>query len=504
MKMRKTKVISSKSMTKLEGLAYAKGSRELEFMENAGISIAKWVESFVEEKKLSRVVTLLVGKGNNGGDAYVAGLKLLEKGFRVKAFHVYNIDQCGPLCCHQKERFEKVGGTVFFVHKENELSFGLEGIILDGLVGTGFKGKLDEVLTDVICRANASRLSILSIDIPSGVCGNTGEVGTCAIQATATIYLELPKLGFFLKDGWNYVGRLLKGEFGLPASFLSEVEPEAFLVEEQDKEFYPLLLPKISRKRNKYEAGYVIVVAGSYKMVGAGILASYAALKSGAGIVRWYYPEGLDCLVLGTPWEIIKEPFVQESDYIKEMQKAKSLIIGPGMGREKEEEKKIKSILSKCKIPLVIDADALFFLAKNPSAAIPSQAVLTPHTGEMNRLLESHNLIGKNIIESCQSFVEKKNTTLLLKGAPNILFATKEVPLILPFGNPGMATAGAGDVLSGMLGALLAQGQSPAQAAFFACYLHGMAGDIAAEEKTVFSMTASDILESIPKVFSSL
>ena len=171
------------------------------------------------------------------------------------------------------------------------------------------------------------------------------------------------------------------------------------------------------------------------------------------------------------------------------------------MGRNKEEERKIKKILSKIAIPSVIDADALFFLAQKPSFEIPKQAILTPHTGEMKRLLKAHDLLEKDLLSGCQLYVEKKQTTLLLKGAPNILFSPQETPLILPFGNPGMATAGYGDVLSGALGALLSQGLTTRSAAILGCYLHGKAGDMATKESSFFGITASDILHFLPKAF---
>ena len=495
--MKKIKVVSAKSMIKMEGLAYAQGYHELEFMEAAGNSIAELTETFVKASQISRVVTLLVGKGNNGGDAYVAGRKLLEKGFQVKAFHLYHIEKCGPLCCSQKEKFEQAGGFISFIYDEDKISFGQEGVILDGLVGTGFKGKAEGELLDIISKANASTLPILAIDIPSGVCGDTGSVGSSAIKATATIYLELPKLGFFLKEGWDHVGKLMQGKFGLPAIFLDQIEPEAFLVEEVES------LPVLERSQNKYDAGYVLTVAGSLSMVGAGILSSYAALRSGAGIVRWFYPREIEELIVSAPWEIIKEPFIDEYCFSKELDRARALIIGPGMGREKSEGKKIKKILSRCRIPSVIDADALFYLAKHPSCNIPAKALLTPHKGELKRLLEAHSLLEKGFLSGCQAFVRKKKMTLLVKGAPNFLFSEDAIPHILPFGNPGMATAGSGDVLSGVVAALLAQGMPVHQAASLGCYLHGKAGDIAAEEKTPFCMTASDILHYLPQAFAS-
>ena len=498
--MEKIKVVSAKSMTKIEGIAYTQGCHELEFMENAGISIACYVEIFIQNSKLDPVVTLLVGKGNNGGDAYVAGLKLLLKGFRVTAFHLYPMDLCSPLCRHQKERFEGAGGVVNFVQSGFLPSFGLKGVLLDGLVGTGFKGSAEGLLAEVIRAANLSSLPILSIDIPSVLCGNTGAVGSVAIQATSTIYLELPKVGFFLGEGWNHVGVLVKGEFGLSSDLLSQVKPEAVLVNREDPQLR--FLSTIKRSRNKYDAGYVLTIAGSVSMTGAGILSSYAALRSGAGIVRWFYPPEIELLITSTPWEIIKEPLHHLGRLSEEMKRAKALLMGPGMGRDKGAKKQIKEALSKCKIPLIIDADALFFLANNPSFEIPSQAILTPHAGEMKRLLEAHNLFNEPLLEGVQEFVNRKKATVLLKGAPNFLFTPGEVPLILPFGNPGMATAGMGDVLSGLLASLLAQGLSPAKAAIIGCYVHGVAGDLAASKKGFFGLTASDVLESLPEALS--
>lgn len=483
-------------MIKIEGLAYAQGHQELDFMERAGISIANEIEKFVLENNLARTATLLVGKGNNGGDAYVAGLKLLEKKFQVRAFHLYSMEQSGPLCREQKERFEKAGGRIDFVQEGKEVFFAADGVIVDGLVGTGFKGKAEGALVDIICKANHSKLPIIAIDIPSGVSGDTGEVGSVAIQATATIYLELPKLGFFLGKGWNHVGKLIRGEFGLPPALIDQVPPDAFLIEEGGN------LPVLERSRHKYEAGYVITVAGSSSMSGAGILSSYAALKSGAGIVKWFYPPELEFLGATTPWEVIKEPFENEMVFFKELERAKALVIGPGMGREKQERKKVKQILSECKIPCVIDADALYFLSKYPFWTLPAQSLLTPHLGELHRLLEAYAIQEGSFLSRCQALAEKKKVSILVKGGPNFLFSPREVPSILPFGNPGMATAGSGDVLSGVLAALLAQGMPVREAAILGCYLHGMAGNLAAEKYTPYCMTASDILTFLPQAFA--
>jgi ADP-dependent NAD(P)H-hydrate dehydratase / NAD(P)H-hydrate epimerase len=502
--MTNIRVVTAKEMARIEGMAYAAGFQELDFMENAGTAVACIVDQFIQINHLSGAVTLLVGKGNNGGDAYVAGVKLLEKGYAVNACHIYSLDQCGPLCRQQCERFEKAGGKIHFVHKQHEIIFPKEGLILDGLVGTGFKGKAEGALAESIEMANASSLPIVSIDIPSGVCGNTGKVGSVAIHACLTIYLELPKLGFFLEQGWAHTGQLVMAQFGLPESFVQEAQAEAYLASDKKAD----LLPRITKSRHKYEAGYVLAIAGSPTMAGAGILSCESALRSGAGLIRWFYPQGMETLISSAPWEIMKEPW-DGKDFRRifdESKKATAYLIGPGLGRDHRIKKVLKRFFNQCDRPCVIDADALYFLSQHPRMDLPKDCLLTPHVGEMKRLLSTFSLDQEeeNWLVRCQKYAEEKKTTVLVKGSPNFLFAPDTLPQIMPFGNPGMATAGSGDVLTGVLAGLVAQGMSPVKAAELGCFLHGLAGDIAAEKQTYYSMTATDILNSLPQAFAKL
>jgi ADP-dependent NAD(P)H-hydrate dehydratase / NAD(P)H-hydrate epimerase len=491
--MQKVKVVSSKSMAEIEKIAIEEGCDELLFMEEAAASIVDFLEDFIAKKKLKKIVTILAGKGNNGGDGFVAGVKLLEKGYTVKVISIYPIKELGSICRKQQERFSSLGGEI------SPICAIEEGVILDALVGTGFKGGAKGELAEGIFLANHAQLPIISVDIPSGLCGSTGKVETVAIEATATVYLELPKIGFFLQQGPDHVGLLAKGTFGLPPVYIEKVEPTAFLVE---KEGIASLLPSLSKTRNKYLAGYVIALAGSPSMMGAGTLLSHAALKSGAGIVRWFYPEeGKDAFFPTLP-EVIRSPItISLAPLFKEMERGSCLVVGPGMGREKIAFKQIKQVLSKANLPVVIDADALFFLSKNPSFHLPLDSVLTPHMGEMKRLLGKEE---EDFLSACQRYVDGKNVTLLLKGSPNFLFRPQEPPSILPFGNAGMATAGSGDVLCGVIAAFLAQGLSPKHAALLGCFMHGLSGDLAAKDKTQFSMTASDLVEYLEKAFSYL
>lgn len=487
------KVISPSDLIKIEKKACQEGCSEEEFMEKAGREIANNIEVWMQRHNLPKQVCLLAGKGNNGGDGYVACRILLERGFSVQALTPYPKQVWGPLCSLQAERFMRKGGEVEMLSETTPLP--TEGVLVDALVGTGFTKEAKGELAEAIIFANRVLLPKIAVDIPSGLCAETGKVVSVAVKADVTIYLEFPKIGFFLEEGWRYVGQLIHADFGLPASYQDKIAAKAFLIgSEQMKK----KLPVLERTRNKYSAGYVLTLASSDTMPGAGALASYAALRSGAGIVRWFY---LGANVKQAPLEILSCSIEeQEKLFWEEMKRAKACIVGPGLGRTNLSYKYIRKVVTKSKVPLVIDADALFFLAKHPTTLIPPSSILTPHQGEWRRLVEAHRLQGDFLV-AAQNFVEKTKTTLLVKGAPNFLFSSGQLPVILPFGNPGMATAGSGDVLSGILAALLAQKVPSYEAAILGCYLQGLAGDLAAIDKTEYSLIASDIIEYLPKAF---
>jgi hydroxyethylthiazole kinase-like uncharacterized protein yjeF len=498
------KIVTVHEMARIEGMAYAEGTSEQAFMENAGEAVAKAAEDYIHSHHLLKTVTLLVGKGNNGGDAYVAGARLLERGFKVTAMHIYSLDKCGPLCKAMYEKFRSGGGVVRHVHDEQSFRFEPEGIILDGLVGTGFHGKAEDVLALAIECANCSKLPILAIDIPSGINGNTGEVGSVAIHATETISLGLPKLGFFLKEGWDHVGKLRHVSFGLQEKYIAQARAVAYLFNE---EMAPHLLPPIKRTRHKYQAGYVLAIAGSPGMPGAALLASYAVLRAGAGMVRLFHPAGMEAELSGAPYELIRQGW-DGKDFtpIKEqMKRAKTILVGPGIGRTKKAEKILKKLISSIALPMVIDADALFILSKKRSWKLAENSVLTPHHGEMDFLLSSlKKKDTRSDLEACQAYAEEKKTTIVLKGAPTFLFHPGTSPLIIDRGDPGMATAGSGDVLTGVIAAMIAQGLDSRRAAALAVYIHQLSGEAAAASLTSYSMTASDLIDFLPEAFNQL
>lgn len=488
------KVVTAQEMARIEALAYSEGASQEQFMQQAGESVAKSTDAFIQEHGLEKRVSLIAGKGNNAGDGFVALSFLMDMGYSVTAWHIFPPNVCSPLCQKMLERFQKKKGVIHSV--SNIASIHFEGLILEALVGTGFKGKAEKILADAIERVNQARLPVLSIDIPAGLNATTGEVGSVAIHATKTIFLEFPKLGFFQNEGWNHVGKLTAGHFGLDKRYKDQVNPSAYLF---DTASLATILPPLRRTRHKYEAGYVLAFAGSKQMPGAALLASLGALRAGCGIVRLFHPPHMETELSYSPYELIKESWTAKSlsRLRQESKRAKSILIGPGMGRSRSAKQMIKTLLKETQLPTVIDADALYFLAENPSWKLPKETILTPHHGEMQRLLSTFKAQS-----DVQTFVDAKEVTLVLKGAPTFIYHPHTLPLIIGHGDPGMATAGSGDVLTGIIAAMLAQGLDRKTAACVATSLHAIAGEIAADFLTSYCMTASDILHFLPMAFS--
>lgn len=467
------KVIRSSEMARIEKLSLNDGASSEAYMETAGEGIARVVEKKVAAWDLMKEVTLLVGRGNNGGDAFVAGAYLLDRGFEVNAYHLFELEQSSPLCQKQAKNFQDAGGDIFYPDEIDDIFFFPHGVIVDGIFGTGFYGSATGFVGEVIRLANETKIPIISIDIPSAF----------EVEARETIYLGLPKIEFFEKRHFDFVGQLSRVDFGLDMSYVHEAVAEAHLLNEKALE-----MPSIRRTRHKYEAGYVVGLAGSKAMSGAAVLAGYAALKTGAGIVRIFHEAGMHACA---PPELILSPF-DETHFLKEAKRASAFLLGPGLGSDEM----VRAVIDQLSDPCVIDADALNCIH---DVDIVAPHILTPHRGEMTRLLGC-----EPTRENCQAFVDERGATLVLKGAPTTIFHPGCLPLIVTAGDSGMATAGSGDVLSGMLAALLAQGMSLREAAALGVYLHGKAGEIAAKNSTSYSLVASDLIHAVNLAIPSL
>ena len=464
-------VVTAQEMIRIEEWAIEQGASQEAFMLEAGRKIAKAVRKRVGVRR----VLLLVGKGNNGGDALAAGIELLKEDYEVRALALYPAEDSSPLNCALREQFVRAGGHMIPAYTDADL-------IVDGLLGTGFIGKLEEKMAAAIAQANRSGKPILAIDIPSGLNGTSGE-GKGAIIATETIALGLPKIGFFLKDGWNCLGKLRVEEFGLSPEAIAQAKPVAWIPKLEDMQ-----LPPMARDHHKYERGFVLGFGGSKDLKGAVKLSGLAALHTGAGIVKIFSLEEVGA----TADELICQIW-NATAWKESLAKAQAVFVGPGLGRAKAVLEWLSQHLQNIAQTCVLDADALFFLPEVEKW--PAHSILTPHRGEMSRLLN-----GADVQETqCQEFVEAKNVVLVLKGAPTWIFAKKKLPVIIPHGDPGMATAGSGDVLTGIIASLSAQGKKPYEAAILGVTLHAIAGEVAAQMKTSYGYSATDLIAFLPE-----
>lgn len=466
------KVVSADEMARVEKWAVSKGASAEAFMRKAGEQVALRAARLAKNS-----VVILVGKGNKGGDGYVAAATLISMGFRATAVPLFPVSECSPLNQKMAGEFRKVGGIV-----SDRVDFAEFDLIIDALLGTGFSGEINGVLAEAIRAANRSGKKILSIDLPSGLNGNTGEAKE-ALIATETVTLGLPKAGLFIGRGWELAGKITIVDFGLGLDAVQEADPVMWAANWRE-----MKLPPIGRVRHKYERGFVVGFGGSKEMPGAVKLSGLSALHSGAGIVKLYT---LDEVAPAAP-ELICQLF-NEENWEQAIAKAQAVFVGPGMGRSERARKWLEDHLGEIQQPCVIDADALFFLHQ---VDWPKQSVLTPHRGEMIRLLGSER---SDFMKQCREFTDQKGCVLVLKGAPTFVLAPGKLPVVVPVGDPGMATAGSGDVLTGIISAMIAQGKEIYEGAILGVALHGLSGEAAAAQKTSYGYTASDLINFLPE-----
>ena len=494
------KVIAAHEMARVEKLAIESGESDCQFMEKAALGIFELLKSYLKSNQIDLSITAIVGKGNNGGDAALVACYLLDEKYDVKIYHVAKVDQCSKLCQKHLSAFEKMGGKTFHLENVEELDLSTKGIILDGLLGTGISGELDPYLTELIKKINQSRQTVFAVDIPSGLNGDDGTINPVAIKADHTIFLGLAKTGFFYNQGWDHVGKLHYVDFGLEKKYIDLAQSELELL---DANQVINILPTIQSSQHKYQAGLVVGYSGSMGMMGASMLSGLSALRSGAGIVKLIHIDAQH--IMGFYPELIHLNFsIEEQDQALELiNKAQAVYLGPGIGQKSNAKAFLKAVLNKVNKPLVIDADALNIISSE-KYPIPENSILTPHHGEMIKLL-GKKIEGRELIVAAKDFAKKNKVTLVLKGGPTFIFHHDGQSFVQYISDPGMATAGSGDVLTGMITALLAQHtMDPLKAALLAVFLHGYSGKEVAIDKTSYCIIASDIIEYLPKAFQYL
>ncbi len=486
-----------------------------------------------DNQQLTKVI-VLCGGGNNGGDGFVIARVLHNQGRDVEVFLTTKPENLKGDAKINYDAAKKFGINMrpikYFLNRYSSY-ITRNCVIIDALLGTGLSKEVRAPLSDLIKKTNKMSSPVVSVDIPSGISSDTGQIMGCAVKAQYTITFGLPKKGHFLYPGAGYAGQLFVEDIGFPRKLLESEKINVNLVQKKDA---ISLLPARPKYSHKGTYGHVFIVAGSKGKTGAALMAAKACLRTGAGLVTIGIPETLVHSFQSRVTEEMIFPLPDKgngtlsyisADVIFEFleQRANVLAIGPGMSVDNEISRLVSLLVKGSKVPIVIDADGLNAIAGKTAVLKKSRApiILTPHPGEMARLLKQgsgikgqgsevaagfslREEIEKDRINTAISFAKKTKTCLVLKGVPTITATPDGMAFINSTGNPGMATAGTGDVLTGMISAFLAQKLNPQSASILGVYMHGLIGDIVAEKKGQHSLIVSDIINAIPKVFKSI
>jgi NAD(P)H-hydrate epimerase len=493
---------------------------DLALMENAGKCLADQAEEMMDTGWLEdrANICIICGKGNNGGDGLVAARLLAEKGYEIS---VYLLGRQVEIKGDAKTSLNRLRAdghkiTEILAAKDvNHLKKAITGsrLILDAIFGTGFKGRAEKIPAMVIEAINASEVPVLSADIPSGIDGETGQADGPAVRAEVTVTMGLIKSGLLFYPGKTMAGKVVVADIGFPERAITEQKIKSRLIE---KAFARGLLPDRRPDAYKGSCGTVLTLAGSAGMTGAAVLTSSSAMRSGAGLVYLGIAESLNDIIESKLTEVITKSLPETRNrtlslaalerIIKLLDRSDSLVVGPGLSTHPETVELVQNVIGSSKTPTVVDADGLnSFAAKPDLLAERKSLVLTPHYGELSRLLRTDiSQIKAQPLKFAEEAAMKFNNIIVLKGAPSVIAAPDGSTWINTTGNSGMATAGSGDVLSGLIAGLLAQGLHAEKAAVLGVYLHGMAGDLAAESKTQYCMLAGDIVEHLPPAYRKL
>lgn len=452
--------------------------------------------------------TVFAGPGNNGGDALAMSRLLAQKGYRVE---VYLFNTKGTLsadCEANKERLAGVPGVLF-----NEVTtqfipptLTADHVVVDGLFGSGLNKALSGGFAAVVKYINASPARVVAIDIPSGLMGedNSYNVSANIVRADLTLSLQLPKLAFLFAENEPYIGEWELLDIGLSEEAIEETDTDFRLTEAE--EMAALLKPR-GRFAHKGTFGSALLIAGSQGMAGASVLAARGCLRSGVGRLTVHVPFCNNTIVQTSVPEAMTELDISDTCFAAaaDADDYQAVGIGPGLGQAAETVSALLEQIETCPAPMVVDADALNLLGENRSyiARLPKGSILTPHPKELDRLA-GKSLNSYDRLMKARELAKTADVHIILKGAYSAVIAPSGKCWFNTTGNPGMATAGSGDVLTGVVLALLAQGYGAEAAARLAAYVHGLAGDIACKKHGTVGMTAGDIASCLPLAWKML
>lgn len=494
---------------------------DIDLMERASLQITNWlVHRFSTESKM----IFFAGPGNNGGDALAIARQLADLDFICEVYLVdlgRELKGSSAINRHRLELQQKVKisnlKTIDDFPKITE-----SDTLIDGLFGSGLTRPLEGLAAEIVQKINATRhlptsrrvmtKTVISIDIPSGLMGEDNSNGRLPAEARVTTYnniiradytltFQFPKISFLFAENEKYVGEWEVLPIRLHPDGIAQTQTNFFYIEKEDIQ---QIIKKRSRFGHKGTYGHALLIAGSFGKMGAAVLASKACLRSGVGLLTAQIPHlGYPIIQTAVPEAMAS---VDQHDYtfteFPDLSPFSAIGVGPGIGLKSNTKKALCELLEKSQVPLVIDADALNILSENKSwlDKIPENSILTPHPGEFKRLVGESKNSYENIQKQLE-FSKKHKVIVVLKGAFTSISTPAGNLYFNSTGNPGMATAGSGDVLTGIVTGLLAQNISPENAALAGVFVHGLAGDLAVKEKSEISLVAGDIVEYLGKTF---
>jgi NAD(P)H-hydrate epimerase len=469
-------------------------------MERAANAFMKWFLKFAE---VSNRIAVVCGTGNNGGDGLAIARLLADYNYEVSVFVVRGSTAASPDFTANWKRLSSSVKIFEIQDAMGNLSFDEYDILIDAIFGTGLSRPVSGIYQQVIEKINEAKAIRVAVDTPSGLLADAPSKGTI-VKAQYTISFQVPKLAFLLPENFQFTGQWSTVRIGLDKQFIAQAPSQYFFLEKKDA--IALVKP-----RNKFDHkgvyGKALLIAGSRGMMGAAVLSARAAMRSGLGLLTTHVPAcGYEIVQTAVPESMVS---VDKADNffstLPSLDGYDAIGIGPGLGRREEAKKALRELLQQTKVPMVLDADALNLMTadKELLLLLPANSILTPHPKEFQRLAGTW----KNDFERLtlqQQFAVRTKCILVLKGAYTSIAIPSGEVYFNSTGNPGMATGGSGDVLTGILTGLLAQGYSSKEAAVLGVYLHGMAGDLAAKATSQYGLIASDIIDFISSAYHEL
>jgi NAD(P)H-hydrate epimerase len=513
------KILTSRQMKEIDRRAIEEiGILGPILMENAGLQVVKNILSRFPQISKEKIV-IVAGKGNNGGDGFVVARHLSNLGAAPLVLLLASKQEVKGDAAVNLRIAEKSGIKIKEVcslqdWKRQKNNIFDSSLVVDAIFGTGLASPAQGLYAAAIEEINKAKAYKISVDIPSGLSSDTFQIIGPCVKADLTVTLAAPKIAHIFPPAEEYIGELVVTDIGVPPFLFEDKSLKLELVERET------ILPYFVRRRkdtHKGTYGHLFILSGSFGKTGAAIMAGKAALKMGAGLVTLGVPESCLPIIARSMIELMTEPLPETSartlsaealDRVMNLLQGKNaLLIGPGISTHPSTAELVLSLLPKLDLPAVIDADALNILAMKPEIikSLPKPVVLTPHPGEFARLLKlSIRDVLEKRLELAPQFAQENSVYLVLKGYRTLIATPEGDVFVNPTGNPGMATAGSGDVLSGMIASILIQEKKPLEAILAAVYVHGLSGDIGAEKLGEKALTAGDIIRYLPSAIKLL